>query len=173
MLGEKDTVVIDVRNYYETVIGRIQPPEGGAEFLDPMMRNSREFPKWLNAPETKEKLKGKKVMMYCTGEFAANAPPRYSRRWSAPRTSSRRRESTTFAEASTDTSRRSQREGTGREETTCSTCAESKKRRRRRTTSWTMRRTDTAATRTAACVRSTGRCTRGSTCAATRSARCR
>jgi len=31
------------------------------------MRNSREFPKWLNAPETKEKLKGKKVMMYCTG----------------------------------------------------------------------------------------------------------
>lgn len=67
MLGEKDTVVIDVRNYYETVIGRIQPPEGGAEFLDPMMRNSREFPKWLNAPETKEKLKGKKVMMYCTG----------------------------------------------------------------------------------------------------------
>ena len=40
--------------------------QGGAEFLDPMMRNSREFPKWLNAPETKEKLKGKKVMMYCT-----------------------------------------------------------------------------------------------------------
>jgi rhodanese-related sulfurtransferase len=52
---------------YETNIGRIEPPKGGAEFLDPMMRNSREFPKWLNAPETKEKLKGKKVMMYCTG----------------------------------------------------------------------------------------------------------
>ena len=67
MLGDKDTVVIDVRNYYETCIGRIEPPKGGAEFLDPMMRNSREFPKWLNAPETKEKLKGKKVMMYCTG----------------------------------------------------------------------------------------------------------
>jgi len=31
------------------------------------MRNSHEFPKWLNMPETKEKLKGKKVMMYCTG----------------------------------------------------------------------------------------------------------
>ena len=79
-----------------------------------MMRNSREFPKWLNAPETKEKLKGKKVMMYCTGGIDANAPPRYSTQTSAPRTSSRRRESTTFAEASTDTSRRSQREGTGR-----------------------------------------------------------
>jgi predicted sulfurtransferase len=67
MLGDKDTVVIDVRNYYETCIGRIEPPKGGATFLDPQMRNSREFPKWLNAPETKEKLKGKKVMMYCTG----------------------------------------------------------------------------------------------------------
>ena len=67
MLGESDTVVIDVRNHYETTIGRIEPPKGGAEFLDPMMRNSREFPKWLNKPETKEKLKGKKVMMYCTG----------------------------------------------------------------------------------------------------------
>jgi predicted sulfurtransferase len=67
MLGDKDTVVIDVRNYYETCIGRIEPPSGGATFLDPQMRNSREFPKWLNAPETKEKLKGKKVMMYCTG----------------------------------------------------------------------------------------------------------
>ena len=67
MLGESDTVVIDVRNFYETNIGRIEPPKGGAAFLDPKMRNSREFPKWLNAPETKEKLKGKKVMMYCTG----------------------------------------------------------------------------------------------------------
>ena len=61
MLGDKDTVVIDVRNYYETCIGRIEPPKGGAEFLDPMMRNSREFPKWLNAPETQARLQGKKV----------------------------------------------------------------------------------------------------------------
>jgi predicted sulfurtransferase len=67
MLGDANTVVIDVRNFYETDIGRMEPPPGGAEFLDPKMRNSREFPKWLNQPETKEKLKGKKVMMYCTG----------------------------------------------------------------------------------------------------------
>ena len=40
-------------------VGHMQPPAGGATFLDPMMRNSREFPKWLNAPETKEKLKGR------------------------------------------------------------------------------------------------------------------
>ena len=67
MLAKPNTVVIDVRNFYETQIGRIVPPEGGAEFLDPKMRNSHEFPKWLNQPETQEKLQGKQVMMYCTG----------------------------------------------------------------------------------------------------------
>mmetsp|Transcript_121834 Transcript_121834/g.234995 ORF Transcript_121834/g.234995 Transcript_121834/m.234995 type:complete len:514 (+) Transcript_121834:65-1606(+) len=67
MMAEKDSVIIDVRNFYESNIGHFQPPTGGAELLDPKMRNSHEFPKWLNMPETKEKLKGKKVMMYCTG----------------------------------------------------------------------------------------------------------
>ena len=52
MLKDKDSVVIDVRNHYEVDIGRIEPPEGGATFLNPEMRNSREFPKWLNLPET-------------------------------------------------------------------------------------------------------------------------
>jgi predicted sulfurtransferase len=60
-------VIIDVRNAYESAIGHFQPPPGGAELLDPKMRNSHEFPKWINAPETREKLQGKKVMMYCTG----------------------------------------------------------------------------------------------------------
>ena len=67
MLKDKDSVVIDVRNHYEVVIGRIVPPEGGATFLNPEMRNSHEFPKWLNLPETKKRLEGKRVMMYCTG----------------------------------------------------------------------------------------------------------
>ena len=67
MLKDKDSVVIDVRNHYEVDIGRIEPPEGGATFLNPEMRNSREFPKWLNLPETKKQLEGKRVMMYCTG----------------------------------------------------------------------------------------------------------
>jgi predicted sulfurtransferase len=67
LMEAKDTVIIDVRNAYESAIGHFQPPEGGAELLDPKMRNSHEFPKWLNMDETKEKLKGKKVMMYCTG----------------------------------------------------------------------------------------------------------
>jgi len=66
-MAEKDTVIIDVRNAYESAIGSFQPPEGGAELIDPKMRNSIEFPKWLNDAATQEKLKGKKVLMYCTG----------------------------------------------------------------------------------------------------------
>ena len=67
MMEQKNTVIIDVRNAYESAIGHFQPPPGGAELIDPKMRNSHEFPKWLNAPETRAKLEGKKVMMYCTG----------------------------------------------------------------------------------------------------------
>ena len=67
LMKEKDTVIIDVRNHYEAAIGHFAPPEDGAEFIDPKLRNSHEFPKWLNAPETKAKLNNKKVMMYCTG----------------------------------------------------------------------------------------------------------
>ncbi|CAK9002268.1 unnamed protein product [Durusdinium trenchii] len=67
MMAQPNTVIIDVRNRYETEIGHFQPPQGGAEFIDPKVRNSHELPKWLGMPETQEKLKGKKVMMYCTG----------------------------------------------------------------------------------------------------------
>ena len=35
--------------------------------LDPKMRTSTDFPKWLNAPETGSKLQGKTVMMYVYG----------------------------------------------------------------------------------------------------------
>jgi predicted sulfurtransferase len=66
-MKQKDTVIIDVRNAYESAIGHFQPPPGGAELLDPKMRDSTDFPKWLNDPNTKSKLHGKTVMMYCTG----------------------------------------------------------------------------------------------------------
>jgi len=66
-MQQKDTVIIDVRNAYESDIGHFQPPEGGAELLDPQMRTSSDFPKWLSSTQTKEKLKNKTVMMYCTG----------------------------------------------------------------------------------------------------------
>ena len=44
-MQRKDTVIIDVRNAYETDIGHFQPPEGGAQLLDPKMRTSQDFPK--------------------------------------------------------------------------------------------------------------------------------
>ena len=64
---EKDTVIIDVRNHYEANIGRFAPPKEGAQMIDPKMRKSTEFPMWLDKPETKEMLRGKQVLMYCTG----------------------------------------------------------------------------------------------------------
>jgi len=53
-----------VRNANETLIGRFAPP-GGAEYIDPQMRRSTEFPEWVR--RNKAKLEGKKVLMYCTG----------------------------------------------------------------------------------------------------------
>jgi len=64
-LAEKDTVVIDVRNHYEAAIGRFDAPN--SQWLDPKMRKSTEFPAWLDKPETMEMMRGKQVMMYCTG----------------------------------------------------------------------------------------------------------
>ena len=62
-LQDPDAVVIDVRNFYETNIGKFNPPPGGAEWIDPKLRNSIEFPKWLADPETQKKLDNKKVLM--------------------------------------------------------------------------------------------------------------
>jgi predicted sulfurtransferase len=66
-MKKPNSVIIDVRNGYESAIGHFNPPQGGAELIDPKMRNSSDFKKWLNTGETKEKLKGKEVLMYCTG----------------------------------------------------------------------------------------------------------
>lgn len=80
MLGKDNTVVIDVRNHYETLIGRFDGQQekdkprdsnderpAGAEYLDPLMRKSTDFKSWLAKDETQEKLKDKTVLMYCTG----------------------------------------------------------------------------------------------------------
>ena len=66
-MQDPNAVIIDVRNAYESAIGHFQPPENGAKLIDPKMRNSIEFPKWLNSEETQKQLTGKKVLMYCTG----------------------------------------------------------------------------------------------------------
>lgn len=51
----------------KAAIGRFVPPTGGAKVIDPKMRKSTEFPRWLDRKETKEMLRGKQVLMYCTG----------------------------------------------------------------------------------------------------------
>lgn len=68
-LKEDNTVVIDVRNAYESDIGRFggQQSIGGAQLLLPDMRKSTDFPDWIEKEETKEMLSGKNVLMYCTG----------------------------------------------------------------------------------------------------------
>ena len=68
-LAEDNTVIIDVRNAYESDIGRFgkQEKEGGAALILPKMRKSTDFMDWIKSKETKEKIEGKEVLMYCTG----------------------------------------------------------------------------------------------------------
>ena len=95
ILSQKlDKKAVDVRNHYEAAIGRFDGQmqvddsttkaaggtddgdegrddggkKGGAEYIDPKMRKSTDFTSWLAEPETKKKLEGKTVMMFCTGE---------------------------------------------------------------------------------------------------------
>ena len=65
-MAESNAVVIDVRNHYEATIGRFVPPTGAAEWIDPKMRKSTEFPVWLDKPETLSKLQDKQVLMVRT-----------------------------------------------------------------------------------------------------------
>ena len=69
MLEEEDkpTIVLDVRNVYESTVGHFQPSGKSVEFCPIPMQNSSEFAPWLNDPKTKTLLQGKRVMMYCTG----------------------------------------------------------------------------------------------------------
>ena len=70
-LAQENTVVVDVRNHYEADIGRFDGQQvgttGGATYIDPKMRKSTDFTTWLAKPETKEQLKEKQVLLFCTG----------------------------------------------------------------------------------------------------------
>lgn len=85
------TVVIDVRNHYEAALGRFdgqqfakekEAPEAsstGAEYIDPKMRKSTDFAKWLSKKETQEKLQDKNVMLFCTGGVRCERASAYLR----------------------------------------------------------------------------------------------
>lgn len=59
----ENTVMIDVRNFNESIIGHFNPP--ASKLLDPCMRKSTEFPGWVD--NNMQQLQGKKILMYCTG----------------------------------------------------------------------------------------------------------
>ena len=69
-LQEDNTICLDVRNFNESVIGKFVPPGDqpitGApgKVTDMRMRRSTDFAPWI--ARNKDKLVGKKVLMYCT-----------------------------------------------------------------------------------------------------------
>ncbi|MED6128349.1 Rhodanese-like domain-containing protein 6 [Stylosanthes scabra] len=56
-------LLLDARNLYETRIGKFHAPN--IETLDPQVRQYSDLSSWID--ENSEKLKGKHVLMYCTG----------------------------------------------------------------------------------------------------------
>eukprot|EP00606_Chrysophyceae_sp_TOSAG23-5_P001200 GSChrysophyteH2.ASY1.ANO1.1633.1 assembled CDS len=60
-----DLVLLDVRNFYETRIGRFDGNDGINVAVDPATRAFSDFPAYLS--ENEHTFKGKKVLMYCTG----------------------------------------------------------------------------------------------------------
>jgi predicted sulfurtransferase len=59
-----ETVLIDVRNAYESEIGRFEPPPG-VRLLRPPVRTFAEFPAYFES--VRHELAGREVLMYCTG----------------------------------------------------------------------------------------------------------
>ncbi|EEF49981.1 Protein C9orf97, putative [Ricinus communis] len=56
-------VLLDARNLYETRIGKFHVPS--VETLDPEIRQYSDLPSWID--DNSEQLRGKQVLMYCTG----------------------------------------------------------------------------------------------------------
>ncbi|CAJ1421352.1 unnamed protein product [Effrenium voratum] len=63
--NEKDLVLFDVRNFYETRIGRFEPR--GMDCVDPHTLSYEQVPEFLSQEANLDRFRGKKVMMYCTG----------------------------------------------------------------------------------------------------------
>uniref|UniRef100_A0A0D9Y0F3 Rhodanese domain-containing protein n=1 Tax=Leersia perrieri TaxID=77586 RepID=A0A0D9Y0F3_9ORYZ len=68
-------VVLDARNVYETRIGKFHVPN--VETLDPEIRQYSDLPLWID--EHEEKLRGKSIMMYCTGGIRCEMASAYIR----------------------------------------------------------------------------------------------
>ncbi|KAL6846951.1 hypothetical protein ACP4OV_022804 [Aristida adscensionis] len=72
---KEEVVVLDARNVYETRIGKFSVPN--VETLDPEIRQYSDLPSWID--EHTEKLRGKSIMMYCTGGIRCEMASAYIR----------------------------------------------------------------------------------------------
>ncbi|XP_020242439.1 rhodanese-like domain-containing protein 6 isoform X1 [Asparagus officinalis] len=72
---EKQLLLLDARNLYETRIGKFQNPD--VETLDPEIRQYSDLPSWID--EHAEQLQGKNVLMYCTGGIRCEMASAYIR----------------------------------------------------------------------------------------------
>jgi len=72
VIRDPDVVLIDTRNDYEVEIGSF---EGS---INPETRNFREFPAWVE--NNREKLKNKKIAMFCTGGIRCEKASSYMKK---------------------------------------------------------------------------------------------
>ncbi|CAL5093044.1 unnamed protein product [Urochloa decumbens] len=72
---KNEVVVVDARNVYETRIGKFNVPN--VETLDPEIRQYSDLPSWID--EHTEKLRGKSILMYCTGGIRCEMASAYIR----------------------------------------------------------------------------------------------
>ncbi|XP_050225798.1 rhodanese-like domain-containing protein 6 [Mercurialis annua] len=66
-------VLLDARNLYETRIGKFNMP--AVETLDPSIRQYSDLPSWID--DNSEQLRGKQVLMYCTGGIRCEVASAY------------------------------------------------------------------------------------------------
>ncbi|KAH1035346.1 hypothetical protein GLYMA_20G095800v4 [Glycine max] len=72
---ENDLVLLDARNLYETRIGKFHVPN--IETLDPQVRQYSDLSSWID--DNGERLKGKNILMYCTGGIRCEMASAYIR----------------------------------------------------------------------------------------------
>ncbi|KAJ7977847.1 Rhodanese-like domain-containing protein 6 [Quillaja saponaria] len=72
---KKELVLLDARNLYETRIGKFHAPN--VDTLDPQIRQYSDLPSWID--ENGDQLKGKCVLMYCTGGIRCEMASAYLR----------------------------------------------------------------------------------------------
>ncbi len=72
LIRDRDVVLIDARNTYETQIGSFR------RALDPCTESFRDFPGWFSA--NRHRFAGKKIAMYCTGGIRCEKATAFAQR---------------------------------------------------------------------------------------------